>query len=68
MSFRARGFVRLHAATKEDAWRRKAKFALQWLIENRSPVIRGHAGAITSTINRGRGICRRAFRRLSGPL
>src|SRR5271169_1703538 len=34
MGFLARGFMRMHEATGEMAWRRKAEFALQWLIEN----------------------------------
>src|SRR5271169_1464823 len=34
MGFLARGFTRLYEATGEMAWRRKAEFALQWLIEN----------------------------------
>ncbi len=42
MGFLARGFMRLHEATGDDAWRAKAEFALQWLIENQSP---GYSGA-----------------------
>ena len=37
MGFLARGFMRLHEATGDPAWRRKAEFALQWLMENQSP-------------------------------
>ena len=42
MGFMARGFIRLYEATGDPAWRDKAEFALQWLIENRSP---GYSGA-----------------------
>jgi hypothetical protein len=42
MGFLARGFIRLHQATGEDIWRRKAEFALGWLSENQS---RGFSGA-----------------------
>jgi len=42
MGFMARGFIRLHEATGDPAWRDKAEFVLQWLIENRSP---GYCGA-----------------------
>jgi hypothetical protein len=42
MGFVARGFTRLHAATGEEAWRRKAEFALRWLIENQST---GYSGS-----------------------
>jgi hypothetical protein len=42
MGFIARGFLRLHQATGEDRWRKKAEFALQWLIENQSS---GYSGA-----------------------
>lgn len=41
MGFVARGFTRLHEATGEPAWRRKAEFALQWLIENQSTGFNG---------------------------
>lgn len=41
MGFLAKGFVRLHDATGDDLWRQKAEFALQWLIDNRSPGYRG---------------------------
>ena len=33
MGFLARGFMRLHASTGDQAWRDKAEFALQWLID-----------------------------------
>ncbi len=42
MGFLARGFIRLHQATGDNAWGEKAKFALQWLIDNQSP---GYSGA-----------------------
>jgi polysaccharide biosynthesis protein VpsJ len=42
MGFLARGFMRLHETTREQAWADKAEFALQWLIENQSP---GYSGA-----------------------
>jgi hypothetical protein len=42
MGFLARGFMRLHRATGDAVWKVKAEFALQWLIENRSP---GYNGA-----------------------
>jgi len=42
MGFLARGFMRLHEATADTAWRDKAEFALQWLIENQS---KGYSGA-----------------------
>src|SRR3984957_5357683 len=42
MGFLARGFMRLHDATGETAWRDKAESALQWLMENQSP---GYSGA-----------------------
>jgi hypothetical protein len=42
MGFLARGFIRLHEATAEKAWAEKAEFALQWLIEHKSP---GYSGA-----------------------
>jgi len=41
MGFMARGFIRLYDATGDTTWRDKAEFALQWLIENRSP---GYSG------------------------
>jgi polysaccharide biosynthesis protein VpsJ len=37
MGFLAKGFVRLHHATGDAVWLDKAEFALQWLIDNRSP-------------------------------
>src|SRR5271157_718269 len=42
MGFLARGFMRLHGATGNQAWRDKAEFALQWLLENQST---GYNGA-----------------------
>jgi len=42
MGFVARGFIRLHQATGEKAWRDKAEMALEWLIQHRSP---GYSGA-----------------------
>jgi hypothetical protein len=42
MGFLARGFIRLNKATGEQSWNEKAKTALQWLIEHRSP---GYSGA-----------------------
>src|SRR5262245_9030182 len=42
MGFLARGFVRLHEATGDVAWREKANRALQWLTEMQSP---GYSGA-----------------------
>jgi rhamnogalacturonyl hydrolase YesR len=42
MGFMARGFIRLHQATGDNQWTEKAKFALQWLVENQSP---GYSGA-----------------------
>lgn len=42
MGFLARGFMRLHAATGDIAWRGKAEFALNWLMDNQSP---GYTGA-----------------------
>jgi hypothetical protein len=42
MGFLARGFIRLHDATGDRAWRDKAESTLQWLIENQSP---GYSGA-----------------------
>ena len=42
MGFLARGFIRLHQATGDEAWARKAEFALGWLIENQS---QGYSGA-----------------------
>jgi len=41
MGFLARGFLRLHEATGDAAWRDKAEFALQWLVENQSKGYRG---------------------------
>src|SRR5215467_2858332 len=42
MGFLARGFIRLHQVTAERHWADKAKFALQWLMENQS---KGYSGA-----------------------
>jgi polysaccharide biosynthesis protein VpsJ len=42
MGFIARGFMRLHKSTGGDQWARKAEFALQWLMEHKSP---GYSGA-----------------------
>jgi rhamnogalacturonyl hydrolase YesR len=42
MGFLARGFIRLHQTTGEQVWKDKAEFALQWLIDHRSP---GYSGA-----------------------
>src|SRR2546430_2370724 len=42
MGFIARGFMRLEKATGDPAWGKKARFALDWLIENQSP---GYSGA-----------------------
>jgi hypothetical protein len=41
MGFLARGFMRLHDATGDTRWGDKAKYALQWLIENQSPRFSG---------------------------
>ena len=60
MGFLARGFMRLHEATGDAAWRDKAEFALQWLIENQSKGYPGPAGAIISIISREAFICPRA--------
>lgn len=42
MGFISRGFMRLHKATGDAAWKEKAEAALEWLIENQSP---GYTGA-----------------------
>src|ERR1700729_3152622 len=42
MGFLARGFIRLHQTTGEQAWKQKAERALQWLIDHQSP---GYSGA-----------------------
>ncbi len=42
MGYLARGFMRLHQATGELAWRDKAEFALHWLHQNQSA---GYSGA-----------------------
>jgi len=36
MGFLARGFMRLHEATGDTAWRDKAEYALQWLMDNQA--------------------------------
>jgi hypothetical protein len=42
MGFLARGFIRLHEATGDVAWRDRAEYTFRWLIENVSP---GYSGA-----------------------
>jgi hypothetical protein len=42
MGFIARGCIRMHQATGNPEWARKAEFALQWLIDNACP---GYTGA-----------------------
>lgn len=42
MGFLARGFLRMHDVTGDDAWKKKAEFALDWLIQHQSP---GYTGA-----------------------
>jgi hypothetical protein len=42
MAFFARGFVRMHQATGDPAWRGKAENALRWLVEHQAP---GYSGA-----------------------
>lgn len=42
MGFLARGFIRMHQATADKAWRDKAEMALEWLMQNRSA---GYSGA-----------------------
>lgn len=42
MGFMARGFIRLHQATGNKAWRDKAEMALEWLTQHRST---GYSGA-----------------------
>jgi polysaccharide biosynthesis protein VpsJ len=42
MGFLARGFLRLHQSTGEAIWSQRAKFCLDWLIENQS---KGYSGA-----------------------
>jgi rhamnogalacturonyl hydrolase YesR len=42
MGFLARGFMRMHEATGEAAWRDKTELALQWLMEHQS---NGYSGA-----------------------
>lgn len=42
MAFLARGFIRLHQATGDDVWARKARTQLDWLIDHQSA---GYSGA-----------------------
>lgn len=42
MGFLAKGFIRMHEATKDSVWKGKAEFALDWLIENQS---KGYSGS-----------------------
>jgi polysaccharide biosynthesis protein VpsJ len=42
MGFLARGFIRLHQTTGNQAWADKARFALKWLMDNQSS---GYNGA-----------------------
>jgi len=42
MGFLARGFIRMHKATGNPQWKKKAEVALGWLMENQS---RGYSGA-----------------------
>jgi hypothetical protein len=42
MGFLARAYIRLHQATGDPAWADKARAALDWLMEHRSP---GYSGA-----------------------
>jgi polysaccharide biosynthesis protein VpsJ len=42
MGFLARGFLRLHACTGDQTWRKRAESALQWLIDNQS---KGYSGS-----------------------
>jgi len=42
MGFLARGFMRMHEITGDLSWAKKARFALQWLIDHRSE---GYSGA-----------------------
>jgi hypothetical protein len=42
MGFIARGYIRLHQATGNAMWAEKARYCLDWLIENQS---RGYSGA-----------------------
>lgn len=42
MGFLARGFMRLHESAGDQAWRDKAEFALQWLIDHQS---KGYSGS-----------------------
>lgn len=42
MGFIARGFMRLHGTTGDEQWEKKARYALEWLMEQRSP---GYSGS-----------------------
>lgn len=42
MGFLARGFIRLHQTTGNPVWADRARFALEWLSDNKSP---GYSGA-----------------------
>jgi hypothetical protein len=42
MGFIARGLIRLHDATADRAWRDKAEYVLQWLVDNQC---KGYSGA-----------------------
>jgi rhamnogalacturonyl hydrolase YesR len=42
MGFFAQGYLKLHRAYGDPVFLEKAKFCLQWLIENRSPQFRGY--------------------------
>jgi len=42
MGFFARGFIRLYDATRDAAWREKATYALEWLVDNQC---QGYSGA-----------------------
>jgi rhamnogalacturonyl hydrolase YesR len=43
MAFFAQGYLRLHQTTQEPVFLQKAKFCLNWLLQNRSPAFRGSA-------------------------
>jgi len=45
MGFLAKGFMRMHEATRDTAWRDKASFALQWLIDNQATGYTGSSWA-----------------------
>lgn len=42
MGFLARGFIRLHAFTRDETWANRAEYALQWLMNNQCG---GYSGA-----------------------